>query len=71
MPETSFYPALANLLNEIGKGLSPKVRYVTEMCRRLAALLALQPDLDANYRSVSQTTHPWTKDDHGRPTAET
>ena len=27
-PETSFYPALENLLNEIGKALKPKVRCV-------------------------------------------
>ena len=30
-----------------------EVRYVTEMARRLAALLALQPDLDANYHTAS------------------
>jgi len=29
-PETSFYPPLANLLNEIGKTLKPKVRCVMQ-----------------------------------------
>lgn len=31
-----------------------EVRYVTEMARRLAALLALHPALDANYRATAQ-----------------
>jgi hypothetical protein len=31
-----------------------EVRYVTEMARRLAALLALQPQLDGNYRLSSE-----------------
>ena len=58
----------------LGRGLTPdEVRYVTEMVRRLAALVALQTSLDANYREVIQTTHPWTnqrKDDHERQLAE-
>ena len=34
----------------LGRGLTvDEVRYVTEMARRLAALLALQDQLDANY----------------------
>ncbi len=37
----------------LGRGLTPEeVRYVTEMTRRLASLIALQPALDANYQSV-------------------
>ncbi len=45
----------------LGRGLTPdEVRYVTEMARRLAALVALQTSLDANYRKVIQTTYPWT-----------
>ena len=38
----------------LGRGLtSEEVRYVTEMARRLAALIARQPALDENYRVVS------------------
>lgn len=29
--ETSYYPALANLVNELGKKLSPKVRCVAQL----------------------------------------
>src|SRR3972149_5308018 len=39
-PETSYYPALSNLLNEIGKTLKPKVRVVMP----LANLGAGMPD---------------------------
>ena len=43
----------------LGRALTPEeVRYVTEMARRLAALLALQPDLDDNYRAAVQNTTP-------------
>jgi len=34
---------------------------VTEMALRLAALIALQISLDANYREVIRTTYPWPK----------
>jgi hypothetical protein len=45
----------------LGRGLTPdEVRYVTEIARRLATLIALQASLDANYREVIQTTYPWT-----------
>ena len=45
----------------LGRGLTPdEVRYVTEMARRLTALIALQPCLDDNYRNVIRTTYPWT-----------
>jgi hypothetical protein len=45
----------------LGRGLMPdEVRYVTEMARRLAALIALQASLDDNYRNVIRTTYPWT-----------
>ena len=73
-PETSFYPALEKLLSNIGKGLKPKVRCivnlanrgaglpdVTEMTRRITALIALQPELDDNYRAVIKETYPWPK----------
>ena len=40
----------------LGRALTTdEVRYVTEMARRLAALLALQPALDANYRAASES----------------
>jgi hypothetical protein len=46
----------------LDRGLSPEeVRYVTEMARRLAALIALNTTLDANYREVIKKTYPWTK----------
>ncbi len=39
----------------LGRALTTiEVRYVTEMARRLAALLALQPELDANYRTAAK-----------------
>ncbi|PKN34396.1 MAG: DNA methyltransferase [Deltaproteobacteria bacterium HGW-Deltaproteobacteria-19] len=38
VPETSFYPALSNLFNEIGKSLSPKVRCVINLKNRGAGL---------------------------------
>jgi hypothetical protein len=45
----------------LGRGLTPdEVRYVTEMARRLAALVALQSCLDDNYRDVIRTTCPLT-----------
>ena len=38
----------------LGRGLNlDEVNYVTEMARRLAALVDLQPALDANYRAVA------------------
>ena len=46
----------------LGRGLTPKeVRYVTEMARRIAALIALQPKLYNNYRAVIKATYPWPK----------
>ena len=47
----------------LGRGLTPdEVRYVTEMARRVAALIALQESLDANYREVVQATYAWVKE---------
>jgi hypothetical protein len=46
----------------LGRSLTPdEVRYVTEMARRLAALVALQPSLDDNYRKVIKSTYSWPK----------
>ena len=36
-PETSFYPALSALLNEVGRHLKPKVRCVMGMAKSLSA----------------------------------
>ena len=44
----------------LGRGLTPdEVRYVTEMARRLAALIALHTSLDDNYRNVIRSTYQW------------
>ncbi|MFH1086383.1 MAG: type ISP restriction/modification enzyme [Chloroflexota bacterium] len=44
----------------LGRSLSPdEVRYVTEMARRLAALVAMQPQLDDNYRDTIAATYAW------------
>ena len=46
----------------LGRGLTPdEVRYVTEMARRISALIALQPALNANYRTVIKTLYSWPK----------
>jgi hypothetical protein len=37
----------------LGRGLTvAEVRYVTETARRIAALLAMRPQLDENYRTA-------------------
>jgi hypothetical protein len=44
----------------LGRGLTlDEVSEVTNMARRIAALLLLQPALDANYRAVKAATYPW------------
>jgi hypothetical protein len=44
----------------LGRGLTPEeARFVTEMARRLAALIALQPSLDENYRHVIEAPYQW------------
>jgi hypothetical protein len=44
----------------LGRSLTvEEARYVTEMARRLAALVLLQPALDANYHAVRAATYPW------------
>jgi len=51
----------------LGRGLTPEeVRYVTEMARRLAALIALQPSLDENYRRVSEAAYQWPAEQQTR-----
>jgi hypothetical protein len=44
----------------LGRDLSPdEARYVTEMTRRIAAILLLEPALDANYEMVKADTYAW------------
>jgi hypothetical protein len=46
----------------LGRGLTmEEAEYVTEMIRRLAALLLLQPDLDKNHEAVKAEVWPWPK----------
>lgn len=49
----------------LGRGLtSEEVRYVTEIARRIAVIIALQSVLDENYRTVAAATYPWPKEQH-------
>ena len=42
----------------LGRGLAPdEVRYVSEMARRIAALVALRPALDENYGRVTRAAY--------------
>ncbi len=44
----------------LGRSLTKEeVRYVQEMARRIAAILLLEPALDANYQNVKAHTFPW------------
>jgi len=46
----------------LGRGLTPdEVRYITEIARRLANLVAMQTSLDDNYRKVIKATYSWPK----------
>lgn len=36
-----------------------EVAYVSEMCRRIAAILLMGPQLDANYAAVKADVWPW------------
>ena len=38
-----------------------QARYVTEMVRRIAALVLMQPELDANYERVKADVWEWGK----------
>jgi len=37
-----------------------EARYVTEMARRIAALVLLEPALDENYERVKADTYAWS-----------
>jgi len=44
----------------LGRALAiDEVRYIQGVVRRIAALLLLQPELDANYHSVKVNAFPW------------
>jgi hypothetical protein len=44
----------------LGRALTiDEVRYVQEMARRIAAILLLEPALDANYEAIKLHTFPW------------
>jgi hypothetical protein len=46
----------------LGRDLKPEeARYVTEMVRRIAALVLMQPELDANYERVKADVWEWGK----------
>jgi hypothetical protein len=50
----------------LGRGLRiEEAEYVTEMARRIAALILMQPELDANYETVKADTWPWPHEKHG------
>ena len=52
----------------LGRGLTAvEVRYVTEMARRLAALVAMRPALDANYKTVAGETFDLGATKQGSP----
>jgi hypothetical protein len=48
----------------LGRDLKPEeARYVTEMVRRIAALVLMQPELDANYERVKADVWEWKADE--------
>ncbi|MDQ1257742.1 MAG: hypothetical protein QG656_2348, partial [Candidatus Hydrogenedentes bacterium] len=47
----------------LGRGLTvEEAEYVTETVRRIAALVLLQPALDANYEAVQADAYPWPEE---------
>jgi len=46
-------------------GRARQAEYVTEMARRIAALILMQPDLDANYEAIKADTWPWPRQEPG------
>jgi type ISP restriction-modification system protein len=44
----------------LGRGLTTdEVRTVTEIARRIAAIILMQPALNANYEAVKKSTYAW------------
>jgi hypothetical protein len=49
----------------LGRDLTAdEARYVMEMARRIAAILLLEPALDANYERVKADTYEWPEGRH-------
>jgi hypothetical protein len=47
----------------LGRGLTmEEADRVTEIIRRIAALVLMQPELDANYQAVKAAVYPWPSD---------
>ncbi len=46
----------------LGRPLQPdEVRSFTEIARRIAVIILLEPELDANYRAVKVHPYPWSQ----------
>jgi Type ISP C-terminal specificity domain len=46
----------------LGRALTvDEVAYITQVIRRIAALILLGPDLDANYLRIKENTYEWPK----------
>jgi len=64
-PSTSGYQVIKKWLSYrekklLGRSMKmEEVEYLTEMARRLAAIVLLQPKLDENYRTVKSNTYLW------------
>jgi hypothetical protein len=50
------------LINNLRSLKPEEVMEVTNMARRIAAILLLEPELDANYQTVKQSTYQWSKE---------
>jgi hypothetical protein len=51
----------------LGRSLTPEeTREVRDMARRLAAIVLMQPALNANYEAVKQSTYPWPRNSPDR-----
>jgi len=53
----------------LGRSLTvEEVREVTNMARRLAAIILLQPQLNSNYQQVKESTYHWEYEESGQAT---
>ena len=51
----------------LGRAIKPdEAREVMNMARRIAALILMQPDLDANYEAVKADAWPWPHDEQSK-----
>jgi len=56
----------------LGRALTPdEAREVTNMARRIAALILLQPELDKNYEAVKAASAPWSEFTTKQPSGNT